>query len=107
MLVRDVKQGNPEKLAKRANESERVLQVYQLKEDEEKNADLLGHSLLTRSRELAGLQEHRRACQKQSSPPAIEEMFKNGGVSWAHKETTMNLYNIRLHLRILKRLSMA
>ncbi|CAK0856763.1 unnamed protein product [Prorocentrum cordatum] len=120
MLLRDVQEKEeklakiveaamqvPMKFTKRNNDNERVLKVYQYKEDEEKNAELLGHSLLGRARELAGLQEVLRSNSQSSTPPAIEELFNSGGITWAHKETTMNLYNIRLHLRILRRLSMA
>ncbi|CAK0892141.1 unnamed protein product [Prorocentrum cordatum] len=120
MLLRDVQEKEeklakiveaamqvPMKFTKRNNDNERVLKVYQYKEDEEKNADLLGHSLLGRARELAGLQEVLRSTSQSSTPPAIEELFNSGGITWAHKETTMNLYNIRLHLRILRHLSMA
>ena len=39
------------------NETDRIAAVYQLFENEEKNADLLGHSLLRRARELASIQD--------------------------------------------------
>ena len=42
------------------NEDEAVLFAYQVKEDEERAADVLGHSLLTRARELTSLQETNR-----------------------------------------------
>ena len=42
----------------RRTDNERLLAAYQLKEHEEKNAELLGHSLLVRARELVGLQDH-------------------------------------------------
>ena len=39
------------------DEKEKLATAYQLRESEEANADLLGHSLLARARELSGLQE--------------------------------------------------
>lgn len=39
------------------NETDRITAVYQLFENEEKNADLLGHSLLRRAREIASIQD--------------------------------------------------
>lgn len=47
------------KFNKRIDEKERLWAVYQLKEHEEKNADLLGHSILQRARELSALQAQR------------------------------------------------
>ena len=41
----------------RANEGEKLARAYQLREDEEKNANIAGHSLLSRARELNTIQE--------------------------------------------------
>ena len=41
----------------RANENAKLTAAYQFKEDEEKDADLLGHSLLSRAGGLAALQD--------------------------------------------------
>ena len=41
----------------RSSDAEKTLRAYQLKEDEEKSADLLGHSLLSRARALCALQD--------------------------------------------------
>ena len=41
----------------RDNNNAKLLAAYQNREDEEKNAELLGHSLLTRGRELVGFQD--------------------------------------------------
>jgi hypothetical protein len=54
----------------RANEAERLWAVYQLKEHEEAAADMLGHSVLARSRELASIQAQRRY-------PPVLQCFSN------------------------------
>ena len=41
----------------RADVSEKLAKAYQLKEDEEKNATIAGHSLLSRARELNAIQD--------------------------------------------------
>ena len=45
---------------KRANDVERLMSAYQLREHEEASADMLGHSILQRARELSALQVLRR-----------------------------------------------
>lgn len=45
------------RIKKRSSDSAKVGAAWQAKEDEEKNADVLGHSLLTRGRELVALQD--------------------------------------------------
>ena len=38
---------------------------------------------------------------------AVEQLLKGTNMKWANAESRMNIYNIRLHMRVLRRLSMA
>lgn len=49
----------PTRFHHRLTIDQKLVAVYQHKENEEKNAEVLGHSLLSRARELVGLQEPR------------------------------------------------
>ena len=42
-----------------------------------------------------------------NSAVAITTWFEASGMSWASTETKMSLYNVRLHLRVLRRVSLA
>ena len=42
-----------------------------------------------------------------NSPASLVALFDENKLQWASKDSTMSLYNVRLHLRVLRRLSMA
>jgi len=55
----------------RASENDKLCHAYQHKEDEEKNAEILGHSFLSRGREIVGLQDtHDPHPEASHSPPS-------------------------------------
>ena len=53
------------------NVTDRITRAYALREHEEANMDLLGHSLLTRARELSSLQEPPRSTRGRSAPAKL------------------------------------
>ena len=55
--MKDHAKAVPTHFNKRSSEDNKLQAAYQNKEHEEKNADILGHSLLSRARELVGLQD--------------------------------------------------
>lgn len=91
----------------RATEQDRIAAAYQMIENEETNANLLGHSLLRRARELASIQETLAKSGQPSSALDIASMFEAKKMKWASSESKMTVGTIRLHLRILRRFSMA
>ena len=42
-----------------------------------------------------------------NSATSLVDMFELGKLKWAGKDTKMSLWNVRLHLRILRRVSLA
>jgi len=43
----------------------------------------------------------------QNSAVALVELFERSGLKWASNDTKMSVANVRLHLRVLRRLSLA
>ena len=87
------------------DEETRAVLAYQLKEHEEKEAEAQGHSTLDRGRELCTLSEVTIGKGKNVSAQDVEDALKV--VTFARDDTVMNVKNIRQHLRILRRLSLA
>ena len=83
----------------------KTIMVYGLLESEEKSAEDIGHSPLMRGRELTHLMESARQSGLTGSAQDVETMLSN--IKWAREDTTMHVMNIRLHLRVLRRLSTA
>ena len=54
---KDAAQLVPMRFNKRSTDQDKLLAAYQCKESEEKDADMLGHSLLQRARELVAFQD--------------------------------------------------
>ncbi|CAJ1436313.1 unnamed protein product [Effrenium voratum] len=72
----------------RVSEADKVAHAYQLKEDEEKE-------MLTRTKSDV------------SAATALMDYMDHYRITWASGESKMTVSNIRLHLRILRRLSLA
>ena len=53
------------------------------------------------------MQENLSASGSSAAAPQLVTMLENSGIRWANAETKMNIYGVRVHLRILRRLSMA
>ena len=56
-IMKEMAQHIPMRFNRRDTPQSKLLASYQHKENEEKNIDILGHSLLARARELVGIQD--------------------------------------------------
>ena len=84
---------------------QKAIMVYALQESDDKSAEDIGHSVLMGSRELAHFMESAKLAGLSGSAQDVEKMLSN--IKWARDDTAMNVRHIRLHLCVLRRLSMA
>ena len=95
----------PMKLNYRASRNDKTKAAYQNTEDDEKQAETGGSSVLSRGRTLAALQKQLGENGKAGSPSDIEIFLST--TKFASNDTKMTLANIRVHCRVLKRFGMA
>ena len=91
----------------RVNTAAKLGAAYQHQEDLEMLATTSGHSLLTRGRELVSLAEFLVQEGKTGNAVIVVEFMETHGIRWASTDTKMSVANVRLHLRLLRRCSMA
>ena len=84
-----------------ANEQEKLKQAYQFQEDIEIGAQRLGHSPLTKAREYTSIQE------ALGGVSAKEVSDSLAGVQFANKASEVTPAGVRMHMRVLRRFSMA
>ena len=90
-----------------SNPRKKVMKAYQLRENDEKNAEIGGHSVLTRCRELVAIQTNETVNGHPCDAVALEKLFKDGKVVFATSETSLTAKSIRTALRCMRRLSHA
>jgi len=88
-----------------AGETVRRVLAYDLQEDLDKNKERLGHSPLTRSREVTAVQSHLINSGERGNAVNLELVMQP--VRWASKDSALNLPTIRQLLRVLRRLSLS
>ncbi|CAE7714171.1 unnamed protein product [Symbiodinium sp. CCMP2592] len=81
------------------NEATKLARAYQLREDEEKNATIAGHSLLSR--------EHLLKNASSGAATNLVDYMAQHKIVYGTSDSTLSVGTIRLHLRVLRRLSLA